>query len=112
LNVQSSYGFTALHHASYQENNLDVVKYLVEKGAQLNVKNNEGRTALHFASLVEYNSDVVNYLVEKGAQLNIKNNEDSSPLHDALNGDDLDVVEKGVPLNREDKKSFSMCNII
>jgi ankyrin repeat protein len=46
------YGITALHYASKVGNNLDVVKYRIENGAQLNLQDNEDKTALHYASKV------------------------------------------------------------
>lgn len=41
--------FTPLSHAS-QYRNLDIVKYLIEKGADVSIKTNKGKTALDIAS--------------------------------------------------------------
>lgn len=40
---------TALQIASY-EGKLDVVKYLLDKKADVNIKDDEGDTALHYAA--------------------------------------------------------------
>ena len=33
------YGFTSLHYAVHKNNNLDLIKLLIQKGAHLNIKN-------------------------------------------------------------------------
>jgi ankyrin repeat protein len=58
----------SLHFAA-QIAKLDILEYLLEKGAEINTKNREdGKTALHIACLCG-NLDVVTYLTEKGADL-------------------------------------------
>ncbi|MDZ7693969.1 MAG: ankyrin repeat domain-containing protein [Balneolaceae bacterium] len=61
-------GPTALMFASYN-GHLDVIRYLVDNGAQLDRKNKEGRTALMFAASGPF-PDVVQYLLEQGADPN------------------------------------------
>ena len=49
LDVKDKFeGETALHLASRNEH-LEVVKLLIERGADINIKNNEGETPLDFA---------------------------------------------------------------
>jgi ankyrin repeat protein len=62
---------------------LDIVKYLVGKGADVNAKNNKGRTPLFNA--VFYDLEVVKYLVKKGEDINAKNNVSKPPLDVAKN---------------------------
>ncbi|WP_406832882.1 MULTISPECIES: RHS repeat-associated core domain-containing protein [unclassified Wolbachia] len=71
--VQSS---TPLHLAA-SSGKLDVVKYLVDKGADVKVKDNYGETSLHSSS---GKLDVVKYLVDKGADVNAKDNNGKTPL--------------------------------
>jgi ankyrin repeat protein len=49
---------------------LDVVKDLVERGADVNVKKHYGLTALH-AAFLNYNLDVAEYLVNHGADTSV-----------------------------------------
>jgi hypothetical protein len=43
---------------------LDIVKYLLEEGADINAKSNDGKTMLHFAA-ANFSIDVVKLLVEE-----------------------------------------------
>ena len=51
---------------------IDIVKYLLEKGANTEAIDYEGKTPLHIAR----NIDTAKYLVEKGADLEAKDNDD------------------------------------
>jgi len=44
-------GMTALHFAAMKEDNLDCIKFLIEKGAKLNLKNDMGQTPLHIMGI-------------------------------------------------------------
>ncbi|MFP3022319.1 MAG: ankyrin repeat domain-containing protein, partial [Wolbachia sp.] len=60
-------------------NNLNIVKLLVNNGADINAKDNEGWTSLHWA--VQLGSlNVVKYLVEKGADVNALTADGRAPL--------------------------------
>lgn len=65
----------------------DIIKLLIEKGADVNAKNESGLYPLHFLCSTYYKNiddlvDVINLLIEKGADINAVNNEDgSTPLH-------------------------------
>lgn len=87
-------GWTPLMIAA-AENHIDVVKFLLEKGANPNVQNQYGRTALHFA--VNYSFEpIVNLLLENGADPKIKTfqnlesnkKEPSSPIEAAIRRED------------------------
>ena len=65
-----SNGQTLLHKVILFGNG-KMVKYLVEKGANLEERNSEGQTPLHFAcSVAEPDIDIITYLLEKGAYVN------------------------------------------
>ncbi len=66
-------------------NNVDMMQYLLEHGAQANVINSNGRSALHFA--VERSKDIAQLLLSYGANINAKDNKGFTPLHIvAING--------------------------
>jgi len=58
-------GMTCLLHAS-KNNNLELVKMLVDRGAFLDAKNKDGSTALSFAQS-NGNAQIIDFLIESGA---------------------------------------------
>ncbi len=73
---------TALIHAAAY-NNISLLEWLVEQGANLDHQDRIGYTALHFAGqnmLV----NIARYLLEKGANPNSQDNHGNSPLWTAV----------------------------
>lgn len=58
---------------------LDIVKYLLEKGAAINDTNMDCQKALMRASY-DGHSDVVKYLIDKGASINAKDKHGQTAL--------------------------------
>lgn len=88
LNIVNEEGNTFLHHAA-AFGDLDVVRNLVENGADLNAKNNCGRTPIFHA--VFANPEVVEFLVsQKDIDLNVKDRKQITVLHEAvINGNGI-----------------------
>jgi len=61
------------------EGNKNVVKFLLEKGAEFHGKNNLGRTCLHIAT-EQGHLEIVKMLVENNADISAENNEGETPL--------------------------------
>jgi len=85
-------GETPLHTAAYY-GNVEVVKYLISKGANINEKNNVGFTPLHNAAMdtghEEHDTgklEVAELLISKGADVNIEGPDDLKPLDFAMAG--------------------------
>lgn len=77
-NLRSSYGSTPLWTAMIVKK-LEIIRILVEKGANVNVHEEEnGDTPLHSA-LIEGREDIAAYLLEHGADPNLQNNMGISP---------------------------------
>ncbi|HOZ68686.1 MAG TPA: ankyrin repeat domain-containing protein [Chitinophagaceae bacterium] len=82
---------TALIHAAAY-NNIDLLKWLVDQGANLDHQDRNGYSALHFAGqngLVE----IARFLLEKGANPNLQDSHGNSPLWTAVFNS---MDEKGV----------------
>jgi ankyrin repeat protein len=47
---------------------IEIVKFLLEKGANVNAKDKEGRTALYYAGMLEATEDVIQLLKDAGAK--------------------------------------------
>ena len=60
-------------------NQTDVVRCLLEKGANVNKQDRSGRTALHFASGNNY-TDVIKILLQHRARTDIKDNGGTTPI--------------------------------
>ncbi len=92
INARTEEGISALMVAVSQEN-LKMVKYLVEHGADINATDFQGVSVLMRAT-VKGNLEIVKYLVEHGAQINAKDlHAHSTALFFAINNGQEDVVE-------------------
>ena len=69
-------------HKAVEQNRIEMVKWLIENGAEVNAKNTKHRTPLHCASNLSL-FEVVQYLIENGANVNAKDNGDFTPFHEA-----------------------------
>ncbi len=82
---------------------IDIIKALVEKGANVNYKNQEGDTPLIESVFDNASIEVVDFLIEKGADVNAQNEEGNTPLLAAsMNGYTeiaRSLIENGADLN-------------
>lgn len=73
-------GDTALMLAS-RAGRLDIVRYLIEKGAEVNFQDNDGRTSLHYA-VISKNRKMVALLLSSGADPNMEDKQGHTFLYD------------------------------
>ncbi len=86
-----NYGGTALHEASWR-GYLEMVEWLISKGANTNIKDHLGRIPLHWA--VDSNHlDVIKILVSNGAYLNTKDKYRRTALHYGFMGGYTETVQ-------------------
>src|SRR5699024_8125815 len=102
INAVNSDGRTALHTAISGNGNLEMVKLLVEKGADVTVKDKEGLTLVDHA-LSKRKMDIVMYLVEKNVDCSDLKTKGWTLLHYAAKEGTKQLVEllvhKGVRIN-------------
>ena len=87
--------------------NLEKVKSLREKGADMNAKSQCGSTLLHWACH-SGKLEIAKYLIEKGADVNAKDKEGATPFHYACRYGNLELVkylveEHGVDVNAKNR---------
>lgn len=81
INEKDDNNCTALHYASRLSNNLSIIRYLVENGANVNIQDNCGFSPLHYASQIDDNSKILIYLIDNGAVHTLQNNSKINPLY-------------------------------
>jgi len=72
---------------------LDVIKKLINEGADVNARNEEGSTPLIEICVVDSNLDLAQCLIEHGADLNTINTLNLSALHEACRGNAVRMVK-------------------
>lgn len=83
---------TSALRVSIRNQDLVMVKMLVEHKADVHAKDVEGRVALHFASLHDEGGGIVNFLVESGACVDALDNRDRQAIHYASKHDSKEAV--------------------
>ena len=78
-------------HVAVKEGDIEVVKHLLDKGADPNIQGAFGETPLHVAVDRGY-ENIVKLLLEKGANPNIQSNEGNTPLHLAVVSSFADIA--------------------
>ena len=71
---------------------IDLVRFLVQSGADPNVVDDKDETVLHRAADKGF-FDIVRYLIQNGADVNLKDNSGLTPLHLAAGSGKLDIVK-------------------
>lgn len=107
-------GALPMHLGAYS-GNVDILKMLINKGADVNAKTNDGWTAVHFATH-EVQTEFLEYLLNNGAKIDEKEAEHgSTALHIAAKNDYLDFVELllnyGADIDSTDDRGRTALNI-
>ncbi|MBN1973416.1 MAG: ankyrin repeat domain-containing protein [Sedimentisphaerales bacterium] len=93
--------------ANLQKEKIDLIQFLLSKGAEVNIKNISGNTPLHYAAS-QGEKNITELLISKGTNLHIQNIDGQTPLHSAVYYGYKDIIklliEKGADLNIKDKK--------
>lgn len=85
------YGRTALHEAVLGRS-MDIVKFLVNNGADLNVSDWKGKTPLFYA--IDYNGiEIVTFLLASGCAVNSRDGEMRAPLQEAASLGRVEIVK-------------------
>ena len=111
--VNSSFnGDTLLFHALRYGAGIEIVKFLVEQGADVNKPDGNGWTPLHTAASI-CSKEVVDLLLTNNADINAKNPRGDTPLHVAMHDRSVDaansLIKRGAEIgvdNMDAKNKF------
>lgn len=89
--------------------NLKLLKYLIEKGAQVDIEDNKGNLPIFVASRQE-DVNIIKYLLEKGAAVDVKDKYGRTSVHYAANSNnekvlEFFILEKNLEVNSKDYKN-------
>ena len=113
VNAKGNDGYTLLHIAS-QEDNLEMVKFLVDEGCNINARNSSGSKPVHIAAR-EGHKDIVEFFLSNGLNINESGAYSQTLLHYAAMKGHLDVVSylivQGADVNSKDTNGCSPMHI-
>ncbi|KAG9152859.1 hypothetical protein Leryth_012477 [Lithospermum erythrorhizon] len=105
INSGDEEGWVPLHSAA-SSGNAEIVKLLLDRGADVNIKNGGGRTALHYAASKGW-LKVAEVLISAGANLNVKDKVGCTPLHRAASTGKSELceflIEEGADVDEVDR---------
>ena len=88
VDVSDGVGRTALHHASML-NQTDVIKHLLDEGANMNIQDRYKDTPLHYTARLN-RTEAARILIENGADVNLINEGYKTPLDSVDNGSEVE----------------------
>lgn len=101
LNAKNKYGNTALRNAMSSQN-YEIIKYLIEKGADIELISGTFGTALTYA-VFENDIEMVKIIVEAGANVNARGNDGNTALHSTIWCSNYEIakylISKGADVN-------------
>lgn len=97
------------------EPNIEIIKFLIENGADVNGKNYTDSSPLHYAvALKNKGTEIIKLLIDKGANVNAKNSYGDTPLHRAvfrsLENTKI-LIENGADINAKNNNGKTLLDI-
>jgi len=101
-------------HTAVEEGNIDVVKSLLERGADINSLNGDDKTPLAIAAY-KGSVEVVRLLIERGAEVDSRDKWDWTALHEASRHGHVEVarilIDHGANVNARQKRLRTPINL-
>lgn len=92
VNITDTSGYCALHYAS-RAGHLNVVKYLVEHGANVNLLTRGNQSSSLHRACQQGHTAVVAFLLRSGAEAGFRDSDGSTPLHRAASANHADICK-------------------
>ncbi len=97
-------------HIAIESGHNNIVKFLIDNGADTTASDVKGQTSIHFAAIHEQ-LDVIKYLLKKGSDINQKTKDGLTAIHHASGYGHLNVLkflhEKGGDVFASDKNGWT-----
>ncbi|MCL2804992.1 MAG: ankyrin repeat domain-containing protein [Treponema sp.] len=100
---------TVLHAAARHNQNEDVIKWFLDKKANVSIRDKYDRTPLHFAAEYNRNPNIITLLINYGAKTDIPDYKGWTPIYYAARNKNPDIFKLFVELDKrllEDKPLF------
>jgi cytohesin len=85
-------GWTLLHWAAFF-GRVEIVRMLIDAGADLNVQDEYGRSPLIWSAYYDNIEEIARVLIDGGADVNIQDNYGWTPLHMATKWENVEMVQ-------------------
>ena len=106
INAKDIFGNTIWNYV-ISGGNIDIIRLLIENGADVNAKDGDGRTLLMIAAYNDdKNIDIIRLFLDMGLDINAKDKDGETPLMRAAREGNIDIarllVEKGADIDAKD----------
>ncbi len=112
LNEKNSRGETFLS-CGVANNNIKIIEYLVDKGAEIDCQDSQGVTPIMIAAFKK-NMEIIKYFEKKGADIEIKDEEGHNILYYAVKGGNLEIIKyflnKGISYDKDSLFGITLWN--
>lgn len=113
LNAKNFVGYAPIHCAAKWKHE-EMLKYLIDKGADVNLKNKTSLTPLHMA-IMKGHTEIAKILIKNKANVNVRDRNQSTPLHHAAYFGRTKIakllVENGADINAKAKNGKTPVDI-
>ena len=99
LNNKDSTGRKLIHYSVYKNNNLEIVKYIVELGANINEGDKSDWKPIHFAARYTKNLEIFQYLFDLKNNINDITKSGTRPIHCACCNENSDILKFIISVN-------------
>jgi len=111
INEKSVQGYTPIHYASYR-GNIEIIKYLVEYGADINVVNKKGLNVMHLASQGDRPNSLVYFKEYHNINIELRDGLGSTALHWATYTSSNSSLQfllsfEGINVNAQDVEGYT-----
>jgi len=117
INYCNNTGNTIMHYFA-SHGRMEILQYLIEKGATMEKENIHGRKPIHFACEHNTNNDAIKYIIDNSIDLECDDKNLYRPIHCLCINPNIDtetviyLIEKGINLNYSENNERRAIHLI